>query len=127
MPRLDDVFQERLYCIRWAKQVEINGRKELIRRYAAPTEADLKRKEKVLALLRERFADWQAKGYLPSRRIEAGDETTRLMRERGWMQKRWPNPAEAGRSPRCGMFGPGRRTLWPVPQGPRWSGWLVDY
>ncbi|MCI0418406.1 MAG: hypothetical protein L0312_04155 [Acidobacteria bacterium] len=39
---------------------------------------------KVLALLRERFHEWQAKGYIPSRWIEPGDETTRLMRERGW-------------------------------------------
>jgi hypothetical protein len=45
---------------------------------------DLDREALVLALLRERFDAWQAKGYIPSRRIEPGDETTRLMRERGW-------------------------------------------
>ena len=45
---------------------------------------DLDREALVLDLLRERFDDWQAKGYIPSRRIEPGDETTRLMRERGW-------------------------------------------
>ena len=46
--------------------------------------ADLERERLVLALLRKRFDDWQAKGYTPSRRIEPGDETTRLMREHGW-------------------------------------------
>lgn len=45
---------------------------------------DLDREALVLGLLRERFDAWQAKGYIPSRRIEPGDETTRLMRERGW-------------------------------------------
>lgn len=77
VPRSDDVFQERLYCIRWVKP---DGE----RYYAAPNEADLAREERVLSLLRERFAEWQEKGYIPSRRIEPGDETTRLMRERGW-------------------------------------------
>jgi len=38
----------------------------------------------VLKLLRERFHAWQEQGHLPSRRIEPGDETTRLTRERGW-------------------------------------------
>lgn len=46
--------------------------------------ADREREQHVLTLLRERFADWQALGYLPSRKIVPGDETTRLMRERGW-------------------------------------------
>jgi adenine-specific DNA methylase len=52
--------------------------------YRVPAEADLKREQKVLDLLRERFREWQAKGYVPSRQIEPGDETTRLQRERGW-------------------------------------------
>ena len=38
----------------------------------------------MLDLLRERFADWQHEGFLPSRRIEPGTETDRLGRERGW-------------------------------------------
>jgi putative DNA methylase len=77
VPRPGDVFQERLYCIRW---VAPGG----TRRYASVTDADLEREERVLALLKERFAEWQAKGYIPSRMIEPGDETTRLQRERGW-------------------------------------------
>lgn len=61
VPRPGDVFQERLYCIRW-----INADGD--RRYAAPDAADLARETKALELLRERFADWQREGFIPSRR-----------------------------------------------------------
>ena len=62
-----------------------NGRPKEIRRYAAPDAADLAREAKVLELLRERFADWQREGFIPSRAIpESGAETDRLFRERGW-------------------------------------------
>jgi hypothetical protein len=145
VPRPDDVFQERLYCIRWrlpdlddllwAEQDERAGSPgarpvpewvpldqaiaaladlldasdrldldELCARdwhaedarlealaervpqalYRAVEPADLDREAEVLALLRERFDAWQAEGSIPSRRIVPGDETTRLMRERGW-------------------------------------------
>lgn len=78
VPRLDDVFQERLYCIRWYDPE--TGQ----RHYRAPTAADLARERRVLELLRERFAGWQARGYLPSRRIEGGYNTDQPIRERGW-------------------------------------------
>ncbi len=85
VPRAGDVFQERLYCIRWVKTVIRNGKPKEIRRYAAPDAADLAREVAVLALLRERFSDWQHEGFIPSMVIpEAGDETARLYRERGW-------------------------------------------
>ncbi len=85
VPRPGDVFQERLYCIRWAKTVMHNGKPKLVRRYAAPNAADLAREAKVLELLRERFADWQREGFIPSKAIpEKGAETDRLFRERGW-------------------------------------------
>jgi hypothetical protein len=54
------------------------------RTYHATTVADLAREQKVLELLQECFHTWQEKGYLPSRSIVPGDETARLMRERGW-------------------------------------------
>lgn len=78
VPRADDAFQERLYCIRWYDPQ--TGQ----RHYRAPTAADLARERRVLELLRERFADWQARGYLPSRRIEPGYNTEQPIRERGW-------------------------------------------
>lgn len=88
VPQAGDVFQERLYCIRWVKTVIRNGRPKEVRRYAAPTAADLTREEKVIELLRERFNEWQKKGIIPSKAIpEVGVETARLFRERGWT--RW--------------------------------------
>ena len=78
VPRPGDVFQERLYCIRW---IDSTGKK----RYAAPDAADLAHEAKVLELLRERFAVWQREGFIPSMAIpDDGDETARLYRERGW-------------------------------------------
>jgi len=77
VPRSGDVFQERLYCIRW-----INEKGE--RRYAAPNSADIERENKVLKLLLERFADWQRDGFIPSKPIVTGFNTEQPIRERGW-------------------------------------------
>lgn len=78
VPRAGDVFQERLYCIRW---VDTDGN----RRYAAPDESDLSREQYVLALLRERLVEWQGVGFIPSRAIpEGGDKTEEPIRTRGW-------------------------------------------
>ena len=78
VPRPGDVFQERLYCIRW-----INAKGE--RRYAAPDAADLAREANVLELLRARFAEWQREGFIPSKAIlEGGYNTEQPIRERGW-------------------------------------------
>jgi putative DNA methylase len=78
VPQAGDVFQERLYCIRW-----INAKGD--RRYAAPDAADLARENKVLNLLRECVTVWQRDGFIPSKAIpEGGAETDRLFRERGW-------------------------------------------
>ena len=85
VPRADDVFQERLYCIRWVKVwSDDKGKTHTSWRFAEPEEADFKREERVLRLLRERFADWQAKGHLPSMKIEPGDKTDEPIRTRGW-------------------------------------------
>ncbi len=76
IPRPDDVFQERLYCIRY---VSNEGRY-----YIAPSEEDLKREEIVIELLGERFTEWQENGYIPSDIIVEGYNTTQPIRERGW-------------------------------------------
>lgn len=78
VPRPGDVFQERLYCIRW-----VNSKGE--HRYAAPDAADLEREAKVLELLRESFSDWQREGFIPSKAIESGYNTDQPIRERGWI------------------------------------------
>ena len=84
VPRPGDVFQERPYCIRWAKTVIRNGKPKLVRRYAAPDEADLARETKVLTLLSERIVDWQRHGFIPSKKIVGGYNTDQPIRERGW-------------------------------------------
>jgi putative DNA methylase len=85
VPRPEDVFQERLYCIRWVEVVEYPDRTtETFHYYRAPNTKDLQREQRVLELLREHFHDWQEKGYLPSRRIESGDKTDEPIRTRGW-------------------------------------------
>jgi len=85
VPRSDDVFQERLYCIRWVRtHIDADGKVLHERAYRAPDANDLRREAKMFELLRERFADWQEKGYIPSRRIEPGDKTDEPIRTRGW-------------------------------------------
>lgn len=81
VPRSEDVFQERLYCIRWIEKIE-RSRDE--RHYRTPTNEDINREQKVLRLLKERFKDWQQKGYLPSIKIKPGEKTDEPIRTRGW-------------------------------------------
>lgn len=79
VPRSNDVFQERLYCIRWVERyLDEDGNEQTRRFFNAPDENDIKRENLVLSLLRERFEPWQKKGYIPCNRIEPGEETTRL-------------------------------------------------
>lgn len=97
LPRENDVFQERLYAI---KYLEKNNRKtweQFLKKpgpatdatygtvyYITPTREDLQREEQVIHLLKGCFVQWQAKGYLPSAKIEEGYNTTQPVRERGW-------------------------------------------
>jgi putative DNA methylase len=69
VPRPGDVFQERLYCIRWVNVIQ--GKPKEIRRYAAPDAADLAREAKVLELLRERFADGNGRDLFRPRQSSA--------------------------------------------------------
>ncbi len=86
IPRPDDVFQERLYCIRYEREyIDKNGKAKTERYYTAPTKEDLKREKKVVELLKERFADWQKKGYIPNSKIEEGEKTSEPIRTRGWV------------------------------------------
>lgn len=52
--------------------------------YAAPDVEDLSREAEALRILQDRFANWQAKGYLPSAPIEPGDKTEEPIRTRGY-------------------------------------------
>ena len=52
--------------------------------YRAAGRGDEEREARALALLRERFPEWQARGYVPSRTITPGQKTDELIRTRGW-------------------------------------------
>lgn len=89
IPRPNDIFRERLYCVRYEYEEEYrasNGeyKTKTVRYYRTPTEEDLEREQKVVALLAERFVEWQKIGCIPNSEIELGLETTRLTKERGW-------------------------------------------
>ena len=89
VPRSDDVFQERLYCVRWVENHWVSNAqgepvKKIIRHFCSVTQQDLDREQQVIELLKERFNDWQKKGYIPSRKIERGYNTEQPIRERGW-------------------------------------------
>lgn len=98
VPREGDLFQERLYAI---KYVNVNKKGKTIdglrkkpgpvtdatfgtSYYREPNAQDLVREQKVQSYLAEHFDEWQEKGYIPSAEIYEGAETSRLMRERGW-------------------------------------------
>ena len=78
-PRPEDLFQERLYCVRWRSPKEGAPAE-----YRSVGDADLQREARALALLQERFAEWQGQGCIPSRAITPGYNTNQLIRERGW-------------------------------------------
>ncbi|MGY2727452.1 anti-phage-associated DUF1156 domain-containing protein [Thermostichus sp. OS-CIW-26] len=83
MPRPDDIFQERLYCIQWIT-AETLGQSRQETFFASVTPADLAREQKVEQIVQENLAAWQEAGLVPDMAIEPGKETTRLVRERGW-------------------------------------------
>ncbi len=77
VPREDDVFQERLYCIQWS-------RPDGSFYYAGVTDRDEERERQVTRYVLERLDDWQAQGLVPDSEIEPGDKTDEPIRTRGW-------------------------------------------
>lgn len=85
VPRPDDTYQERLYCIRYVETLhEGQDDEEVIRHYVEPSKADLKREATVLKLLQERIGKWQSEGIIPSGLIPPGDKTDEPKYQRGW-------------------------------------------
>ncbi len=83
-PAPDDVFQERLYAVKYEHTEIVKGKEKKTRYYQAPSECDLQNEEKVRAIIRENFSKWQQEGLVPSMEIESGDKTDELIRTRGW-------------------------------------------
>lgn len=85
LPNPNDVFQERLYCIRYVYEYQDDdGNVKKERYYQAPTKDDLTREEKVISLLSDRLLEWQELGFIPSSIIESGEKTDEPIRTRGW-------------------------------------------
>jgi putative DNA methylase len=115
LPGPDDVFQERLYAIKYLEKNSKKTWQQFLKKpgpatdatygsvyYVAPTKADLQREQKVVDLLSERFKDWQKKGYLPTSKIEEGYNTTQPIRERGWQY--WHQMFNPRQLLMCGLF-----------------------
>lgn len=82
-PLPDDIFQERLYAIQWISKGTLNaGRQDTW--FAAPTDADLQREQRVEQLVTENLSHWQEQGLVPDMVIEPGDKTDEPIRTRGW-------------------------------------------
>ena len=82
-PRPDDVFQERLYAIQWIKKDSL-GSAHPTTYFSTVTEEDLERERQVEGIVADNLLKWQKDGLVPDMEIESGEETERLMRERGW-------------------------------------------
>ena len=81
-PRPDDVYQERLYCIKYERPTQNGSRPE--RYYRAPDERDLSNEERARRIVAENIVKWQEQGLVPSMAIERGYNTDQVIRERGW-------------------------------------------
>lgn len=82
-PRLDDIFQERLYCIQWITANSLD-RKQKDTFFAAVTAEDLVRERQVEEFVSKNLAQWQTDGLVPDMLIEPGDKTDEPIRTRGW-------------------------------------------
>ncbi|RWK94988.1 MAG: DUF1156 domain-containing protein [Mesorhizobium sp.] len=83
VPRPDDIWQERLYCIQWITN-ETLGKSRQETFFASVTEDDLARELLVESIVRENLARWQAEGDAPDMPIEPGEKTDEPIRTRGW-------------------------------------------
>jgi len=82
VPRPEDLFQERLYCVQWMRPKQDSSRDEY--QFRAVTQADLEREQKVIDYVGAHLAEWQKKGWVPDMVIEPGDKTDEPIRTRGW-------------------------------------------
>ena len=82
MPRPDDIFQERLYCIQWMKRKPTGS--QFFYDFRTVTANDLKREQTVIDFVSANLADWQEKGFISDMVIERGYNTDQPIRERGW-------------------------------------------
>lgn len=75
--RVDDIYTERLYAIKYEKN---DGK----RYYRHPNLRDLENEKKAKQIVVENIVAWQKQGLVPSMEIEMGIKTIEVMRNRGW-------------------------------------------
>jgi adenine-specific DNA methylase len=78
VPRPDDIFQERLYCVQWIRR----GTDDVFFRTVGP--ADLARECQIEEIVGTNLARWQDAGLVPDMVIEPGEKTDEPIRTRGW-------------------------------------------
>ena len=83
IPREGDIFQERLYAIKWLTRDTIH-RPRQVTYFRGVTDADMERERKVERIVAENLARWQTDGLAPDMEIEPGNKTDDPIRERGW-------------------------------------------
>lgn len=83
VPRPDDLYQERLYCIQWIEKSSIlKGRQETY--FASVTAEDMERERRVEQYVQRNLAAWQSEGLVPDMKIAPGAKTDEPTRTRGW-------------------------------------------
>lgn len=78
VPREDDIFQERLYCVQWFR-----GQSDDFF-YSAVADEDVEREHMVQSLVRKSIRKWQQDGLVPDMQIQPGAKTDEPIRTRGW-------------------------------------------
>lgn len=82
VPRPEDIYQERLYCVYWNR---LNAKGRVVEsKFASVTPEDLAREQTVTDYVASHLSDWQEKGYVPDMLIEVGTKTREPIRTRGW-------------------------------------------
>ena len=86
VPRSEDLFQERLYCIHWMRVKP--GTRQFEYEFRTVSEPDLERERTVQHHVAEHLAEWRSNGWVPNMRIEVGGppryQGRDLVRSRGW-------------------------------------------
>jgi len=79
VPRADDVFQERLFCIHWTRRGDTGQTF-----FRGVTSHDEDAERRVISTVEANLAQWQAEGLVPDMAIEPGEKTDEPIRTRGW-------------------------------------------
>jgi putative DNA methylase len=83
LPRRDDRFQERLYCVQWMTAGTLHKRRPTTY-FESVTDDDLQREQQVQSIVAKNLDQWQRDGLVPDMPIEPGDKTDEPIRTRGW-------------------------------------------